>query len=77
MKKKKDWISILFFCLLKKKLQKKRAVNQVLFGSKIKTIARETPSQIALRNYSKESGGMVSIYIILLKGEYMQTSTYF
>ena len=75
--KKKRLDKYTLFCLLKKKLQKKRVVNQVLFGGKIKTIALETPSQIALRNYSKESGGMVNIYIILLKGEYMQPSTYF
>ena len=37
----------------------------------------ETPFQIALRNCSKEVGGKVSIYKILVKEEYMQSSTYF
>ena len=41
------------------------------------TIARETASQIALRNCSKQVGGKVSIYVVLVKGEYMQSSTYF
>ena len=43
----------------------------------MRTIARETASQIALRNCSKEVGGKVSIYVILVKGEYTQSSTYF
>ena len=34
-------------------------------------------SQIALRNCSKEVGGKDSIYVILVKGEYMQLSIYF
>ena len=43
----------------------------------MRTIARETAFQIALRNCSKEVGGKVSIDVILVKGEYMQSSTYF
>ena len=43
----------------------------------MRTIARETAFQIALRNCSKEAGGKVSIYVILVKGEYIQSSTYF
>ena len=42
---------------------------------KMKTIAWESAFQIALRNYSKEAGGTVSIYMLLVKGEYMQSST--
>ena len=42
---------------------------------KMRTAAQETAFQIALRNYSKEVGGKVSIYVILVKGEYMQSST--
>ena len=42
----------------------------------MRTIARETAFQIALRNCSKEVGGKVSVYVILVKGEYMQSSTY-
>ena len=30
----------------------------------------------ALRNCSKEVGGKVSIYVILVKGEYMQSNIY-
>ena len=43
----------------------------------MRTIARETAFQIVLRNCSKEVGGKVSICVILMKGEYMQSSTYF
>ena len=45
--------------------------------SKIRTIAWETASQIALRNCSKRQGGKVSVHVTLVKGEYMQSSTYF
>ena len=44
---------------------------------KMRTIARETAFQTALRNCSKEVGGKVSIHVILVKAEYMQLSTYF
>ena len=40
-------------------------------------IAWETAFQIALRSCSKEVGGKVSIYVILVKGEYMQLNTLF
>ena len=43
----------------------------------MRTIARETAFQIALRNCSKEVGGKVIMYVMLVKGEYMQSSTYF
>ena len=43
----------------------------------MRTITQETASQRALRNRSKEVGGKVSTYVILVKGEYMQSSTYF
>ena len=36
-----------------------------------------TSLQIALRNWFKEAGGKVIIYVILVKGEYMQSSTCF
>ena len=42
---------------------------------KMRTIAWETAFQIALRNCSKEVGGKISIYVILVKEEYMQSST--
>ena len=44
---------------------------------KMRTIAHELAFQMALRNCSKEVGGKVSIYVILVKGEYVQSSTYF
>ena len=44
---------------------------------KMRTAARETAFQMALRNCSREVGGKVSIYVILVKGEYIQSSTYF
>ena len=34
----------------------------------MRTIARETASQVAPRNYSKEMRGEVSIYVILMEG---------
>ena len=43
----------------------------------MRTIAWETASQIALRNCSKRQGGKVSVHVTLVKGEYMQSSTYF
>lgn len=43
----------------------------------MKIIAQETAFQIALRNCSKEVQEKVSIYVILVKEEYMQSSTYF
>ena len=42
----------------------------------MRTIARETASQIVLRNCSQEVGGKVSIHVILVKGEYRQLGAY-
>ena len=41
----------------------------------MRTIAQETAFQIALSNCSKELGRKVSIYVILVKREYMHSST--
>ena len=43
----------------------------------MRTVARETAPQIALRDCSKEAGRKVSKDVILVKEEYMQSSTYF
>ena len=43
----------------------------------MRTIAQEAAFQIALRYHSKEVGGNVSIYVILVKGEVHATSTHF
>ena len=43
----------------------------------MRTAAWETAPPIALRNCSKEVGGKVNIYVILVKREYMQSSAYF
>ena len=43
----------------------------------MRTLAQETASQIALRNCSREIVGKVSMYVILVKGEYMHSRTYF
>ena len=43
----------------------------------MRTVARETALQIALRNCSKEVRGKVRIRVILVKGESMQSSTHF
>ena len=44
---------------------------------KNRTAAQERAPQIALRNCSKEVGGKGSVYVILVKGEYVPSSTYF
>ena len=44
---------------------------------KMETAALEPAPQIALRNCSKEAGEKPSIYVILVKEEYMQSSTDF
>ena len=46
-------------------------------GQNKDTAAWKTESQIALRNCSKEAGRKVSMYVILVKGEYKQSNTYF
>ena len=43
----------------------------------MRTADRETAPQITLRDCSKEAVGEDSVYMILLKGEYMQSGTYF
>ena len=43
----------------------------------MRTAAQETASQIALRNNSKDVGGKGSRDVILVKGEYRQSSTQF
>ena len=65
----------ILYCQLKK-MHDVRVVSSVLFGGKLRTAAWDTAFQISLRNCSKEVGGKVSIYVILLKGEYMQSSSY-
>ena len=62
--------------LKKKKAQPESCKLSFIWG-KMRTAARETAFQIALRNCSKEVGRKVSIYVILVKGEYIQSSTYF
>ena len=47
------------------------------YSDKMKTVAGRTAFQTALRSFSKEAEGKVSIYVILVKGVYMQSSTYF
>ena len=66
-----------YICLLKKNVQNE-SCELSFIGGKMRTIAQET-YQIALRNCSREVGGKVNIniYVILVKGEYMQLSTYF
>ena len=53
------------------------SLNKLNFiGARLRTVAWETAFQIALKN-CLEVGGKVSIFVILLKGEYMQSGTYF
>ena len=64
----------------KKKPQKnphsKRVCKLSFIWGKMRTLARETAFQIALRSCSREVGEKVIINVILVKGEYMQLSTY-
>ena len=46
-------------------------------GQKMETEAQKIAPQIALRNCSKEAEGRVSTFVILMKKEYMQSSTCF
>ena len=64
-------------CQLKKKNTQYESCKLSFIWGKMKAIALETAFQLALRNCSKEAGGKVSIYVILVKGEYMQSGTYF
>lgn len=43
----------------------------------MRSTAWEIAPQMALKDCSKEAEGKDSIYVILEKGEYMQSSTYF
>ena len=60
------------------RLKKKKSMTVELYfiQGKMRTIAQETAFQIALRNCSKQAMGKVSLYIILVEQEYMQSSTY-
>ena len=49
----------------------------VWMQNEVRTAAWETAPQVALRDCSKETVGKVSMYEILVKGKYMQSSTYF
>ena len=64
------------FCQPKKNAQHERCELSFI-GGKMKTIAREIAIQIALRNYFSEVWGKVSVYVLLVKGEYMQSNKYF
>ena len=59
-----------------KKKHKVKVVSCFIWG-KMRTIPQETAFQIALRNCFKEVGGKVSIYVVLVMREYMQSNTYF
>ena len=43
----------------------------------MRTRAWEITPQVALRNCSQETEGKIGTYVILVKGECMQSSTYF
>ena len=61
-------------CQFKKDSQRESCKVSFIWG-KMRTAAQETTPQIALRNCSKEVGGKGQ-YVILLKGEFMQSSSY-
>ena len=62
------------FASLRKKAQHESCKLSFTWG-KMRTIAWETAPQIPLRNCCKEIEGKVSIHGILVKGQYMQSST--
>lgn len=62
-------------CCLKK-MHNVRVLSCFSWG-KVWTIAWETVPQIAPRNCSKEVERKVSIHVILVRREYMQSGTYF
>lgn len=69
----KKEIDLLVSCIKwikKKKIPK----GELRVKAQTRTIAWETECQIALRNRVR---GKVSVFVILLKGKYMQLSTYF
>ena len=63
------------YCRLKKKAQCESCELSFIW-SNVRTAAQETVPQIALRICFKEIGGKDSIYVILVKEEYMQLSTF-
>ena len=50
--------------------------TQLSDWTELRIVAKETAFQVALRNCSKEIGGKVSVYVILVKGECMQSGTH-
>ena len=70
--------AMILSALKKKKKHKVRVVSCFIWG-RMKTGNKETAPQIALRNCSKDAGGWRedSIYVILVKGKYLQSGTYF
>lgn len=46
-------------------------------SGKIRTVAGGTAFQTALRSYSKEAEGTVSVYVILVKGVYISRAHIF
>ena len=61
---------------LKKNAQWESCELSFIWGS-VRTAALEKAPQIALQDCSKEAGGKDSICVILVKGEYTQSRTYF
>ena len=62
---------------LKKKKHNVESCELSFIGGNMRTAAQETALQIAPRDCSKEVVGKGSIYVILIKREHMQSSTYY
>ena len=60
-----------YFSLVSTKKDARESYELSFNGGKVRTTAWESAFQIALRNCSKEVGGKVSMYVILVKKEYM------
>lgn len=61
----------------KKKKSQPESCESSFTGGNMRTTVQETAPQIAPRACSKEVLGKDNLYVILVKGEYMQLSTYF
>ena len=60
---------------LKRKMHIMRVLSCFIWGN-MRIAEQETEPQIALRNCCSEVEGKVNKYVVLLKGEYMQSGTF-
>ena len=72
------WMVYAIVCTSHCQLEKKKMPNvRVLLGAKWGLQSWKAAARIALRDCSKEAEGKVSVCVILVKGESVQSSTFF